>query len=132
MKQGWIQVTNNNTQETLAPKTMADMVYMDEAQSQSVKEAIQYHAPTHMTADIPANGWTDAAPYTQTVPVAGLLETDIPLVDVLLSSAENSATAELVAYSCISRIDTASNAITVTCYRYKPVTNMTLQMKVVR
>lgn len=42
MKQGWIQVTSNNTQEPLAPKTMADMVYMDDPQSESVKDAILY------------------------------------------------------------------------------------------
>ena len=54
MKQGWIQVNNNNAQEPLAPKTMADMVYMDETQSQSVKDAILYHTPIHMTAALPA------------------------------------------------------------------------------
>ena len=40
MKQGWIQVEDNGTQEPLAPKTMADMVYMDETESRTVKDAL--------------------------------------------------------------------------------------------
>lgn len=40
MKQGWIQVDNQGTQEPLAPKTMADMVYMDATQSKTVKDAL--------------------------------------------------------------------------------------------
>lgn len=40
MKQGWIQVKNNGAQEQLAPKSMADMVYVDEAQTKTVKAAL--------------------------------------------------------------------------------------------
>ncbi len=40
MKQGWIQIENGETREALAPKTMADMVYVDEAQTKTVKEAL--------------------------------------------------------------------------------------------
>jgi len=40
MKQGWIQVDNNGTTEPLAPKTMADMVYVDGTQSKTVKDAL--------------------------------------------------------------------------------------------
>lgn len=132
MKQGWIQVNSNNTQEPLAPKTMADMVYMDESQSQSVKDAILSRVQLHMTAALPSYGWSATAPYTQTMQVAGLLATDIPLVDVVLSDAAFTAQAQLEAYSCIGRIDTAAGAMTVTCYEYKPTADLTTALKVVR
>ncbi len=40
MKQGWIQVETDGTKEPLAPKTIADMVYVDESQEKTVKEAL--------------------------------------------------------------------------------------------
>ena len=45
MKQGWIQVNNNGTKEPLAPKTMADMVYVDEMKSQTVEDALAATVP---------------------------------------------------------------------------------------
>jgi len=146
MKQGWIQVTSNNTQEPLAPKTMADMVYMDDPQSESVKDAIQnhtdaiqnhtdailYHTPIHLLADLPASGWSAAAPYTQTVQVAGLLATDIPLVDVTLSATLVTRIAQREAYGYVSMITTAANSITVTCDEDKPTVDLSLTLKVVR
>lgn len=132
MKQGWIQVNSNNTQEPLAPKTMADMVYMDESQSQSVKDAILYHTPIHMTAALPAGSWSQTAPYTQTVQVAGLLATDIPLSDVVLSSDPAVAIQQLQDYALVGRIDAANGQLTACCYRAKPTVALTLLLKVVR
>lgn len=40
MKQGWIQVDSNGGKEELAPKTMADLVYVDEAREKTVKDAL--------------------------------------------------------------------------------------------
>lgn len=132
MKQGWIQVTSNNVQEPLAPKTMADMVYMDDPQSESVKDAILYHTPVHLLAELPVSGWSAAAPYTQTVQVAGLLATDIPLVDVTLSATLDTRIAQREAYGYVSMITTAANSITVTCDEDKPTVALTLTLKVVR
>ena len=132
MKQGWIQVNSNNTQEPLAPKTMADMVYMDDSQSQSVKDAILYHIPIHMTAALPAGSWSQTAPYTQTVQVAGLLATDIPLVDVVLSNDTTTAIDQLQDYALIGRIDAANGQLKAYCYRAKPVVALTVLLKVVR
>ena len=132
MKQGWIQVNNNNTQEPLAPKTMADMVYMDESQSQSVKEALLARTITHLTANIPASGWSATAPYEQTVAVAGLLDTDIPLVDVVLDTTLATRILQRESFGYVSMIITAANSITVTCDEYKPTADFALTLKVVR
>lgn len=132
MKQGWIQVNSNNTQEPLAPKTMADMVYMDEAQSQSVKDAILYHTPFHLTAALPLGSWSQTTPYTQTVQVAGLLASDIPLVDVVLSDDPNTAAQQLQGYSLIGRFDAGDGQLTAYCYKIKPDVTLTVLLKVVR
>ena len=111
---------------------MADMVYMDESQSQSVKDAILYHTPLHMTAALPAGSWSQTAPYTQTVQVAGLLATDIPLSDVVLSSDPAVAIQQLQDYALVGRIDAANGQLTACCYRAKPTVALTLLLKVVR
>lgn len=132
MKQGWIQVNSNNTQEPLAPKTMADMVYMDESQSQSVKDAVLSHTPVHLLVDIPASGWSQTAPYMQTVQVAGLLATDIPLVDVVLDTILATRILQREGFGHVSMITTEANSITLTCDEYKPTIDLTLILKVVR
>jgi len=132
MKQGWIQVTSDNVQEPMAPKTMADMVYMDSQQSETVKSAMLARAPLHYAADLPANGWGTAVPYTQTVQVAGILETDIPLVDVTLSDVPDTRISQSKAFGYVSMVTTADGSITAICDEGKPGADLTLMLKVVR
>lgn len=88
--------------------------------------------PLDLTATLSAGGWSSQAPYTQTVTVAGMLATDTPLVDVVLSDVAATALAQLDAYGLVGRIDTGTDTIVATCYERKPETNFTLTMKVVR
>ncbi|MEA5015625.1 MAG: hypothetical protein VB099_13800 [Candidatus Limiplasma sp.] len=132
MKQGWIQVDNQGTQEGLAPKTMADMVYMDDSQSGSVKDAILYHTPIHLLVELPVNGWSATAPHTQTVQVAGLLATDIPLGDVVLNNNTTIAARQLQAYALVSRMDANDGQLKVYCYESKPEEALMIRLKVVR
>lgn len=77
--------------------------------------------------------WTGtSAPYTQTVSVAGITNTDTPIVDVVLSSNTETALAQLEAWGCVSKIETATNSITVTCLEDKPETSIPIVLKVVR
>ncbi|NLV58599.1 MAG: hypothetical protein GXY67_07495 [Clostridiales bacterium] len=134
MKNGWIQVTDPDTQakEELAPKTLADNVYMDGTLSESVKDAIFNHEPIHFEVDLPANGWSATAPYTQTVLVPDLLVTDIPLGDVLLSDDPATATRQLQAYEVVNRMNTENGQLTAWCYDFKPEEDLTIRLKVVR
>ena len=78
-----------------------------------------------------AENWLgDTSPYTQTVAVSGILATDSPIVDVVLT--EGNETAELEAWGYIGRIDTAADSITVTCFEDKPTVDLNIQIKVVR
>lgn len=84
------------------------------------------------SATLNAESWSSSAPYTQTVSVPGVLSTDNPLVDIVLSSTTATAKNEVAAWGCVSKITTASDAITATCLEEKPTVNMTIQLKVVR
>lgn len=77
--------------------------------------------------------WTGtSAPYTQTVTVTGITSSDTPIVDVVLSTTSSTALNQLEAWSCVSKITTGANSITVTCLEDKPSVALTLQLKVVR
>ncbi len=93
---------------------------------------IQQRVPLAFTASLPASGWSASAPYAQTVQVTGLLETDTPLVDVVLSDTAATAQAQLKAYGAIGRVDAGAGAVTVRCYESKPTADLTLALKVVR
>ena len=76
--------------------------------------------------------WSENAPYTQTVDVTGITSTDTPIVDVVLNSDTDTALNQLEAWGCVSKIETATDSITVTCLEDKPTTAIPIQLKVVR
>ena len=82
------------------------------------------------TAILTAAGWSDTAPYTQTVAVSGILATDSPIVDVVLT--DGNEMAGLEAWGYIGRIDTTADSITATCFEDKPSIDLNIQIKVVR
>lgn len=80
-----------------------------------------------------STSWTgSSAPYTQTVTVTGMTSSDTPIVDVVLSSTTSTAKNQLEAWGCVSKIETATDSITVTCLEDKPTTAIPIQLKVVR
>lgn len=84
------------------------------------------------TATLTTAGWSASAPYTQTVTVSGLLATDNPIADVVLSSTAATAQAQIEAWGCVGRMVAAVNSFTAYCYETKPTTAIPLQFKVVR
>lgn len=70
--------------------------------------------------------------YYVTVDVNGILESDNPIVDVVLSDTKETAQGQLEAWGKISRIVTSANSITVYCYDEVPTTAIPIQLKVVR
>ena len=132
MKQGWIQTTTNNAQEDLSPKTLADTVYLDETEEQTVKDAITNTGPLHFQATFPAEGWTGNVPHTQTVPVEGLLETDTPIADVLLDDNPSIAAGERAAYRLVKRMDAENGQVTAYCHNNAPKTAFTVRLMVIR
>lgn len=84
------------------------------------------------TATITAAGWAgDAAPYTNEVTVTGLTADDNPFVDMIASSAFETAETEIEAFANIYRMVTAENKLTVYATE-KPTVDISIQIKAVR
>ena len=79
-----------------------------------------------------AAGWTGDGPYTQTIAVQGVLSTDKPHWDVLLSDNVETALAEEEAFAAISKLNTNNGSVVLTCLEEKPEVNVTIQMEVNR
>jgi hypothetical protein len=71
------------------------------------------------------------APYTKTQTVSGLLATDTPIVDVVMSGNFQTDKARIEAWGYVYRITTANNAITLYATE-KPTVSLPIQLKVVR
>lgn len=87
------------------------------------------------TTTLTALGWTDTsgnAPFIQTVNIQGILATDTPIIDVVLSSTTETAKSQLEAFSCLSKIETADGSITATCLDTKPTIDIPIKLKVIR
>ena len=84
------------------------------------------------TVSLPASGWSNTAPYTQTVAVEGLPEVEHPTADWDFSGAtlENyEALAE--GFACITRLTSAAGSVTAYCYLEKPAVDLSVFLKAV-
>jgi len=89
-----------------------------------------YHAT--LTATLDTSGWTGTeAPFAQIQEVSGILATDVPIVDVVLSGDWEVDQARLEAWGYIYRIVTSNDSITAYA-RGKPDVALPLQLKAVR
>jgi hypothetical protein len=88
-------------------------------------------ANTHMTATVTllASGWSEAAPYTQTVSVAGIAATDMAHYGLVYT---DNREAEKEAFALVDELDSADGTVTFTCFEEKPETDLTIQMEVNR
>lgn len=94
------------------------------------KVSIPLSSASLYTATLLENGWTNSAPYSQTVNVQGILATDTPIVDIVLSS--SNADEESFSWLYVSKIITSNGSITATCLESKPTIDMQIQLKVIR
>ena len=93
------------------------------------------YARTSMySATFVAGGWSSEAPYTQTVTVDGILGSDNPFVDIILSGVETEeeSAAIMESWCMVGRITTANGSVTATCFSEVPTVNISIQLKVVR
>lgn len=82
--------------------------------------------------NLPAAGWSDAAPYTQTIAVEGILNTDRPHWGIVYSEDADTALAEKEAFALVDKLNTADGSVTFTAFEEKPEIDMTIQMEVNR
>lgn len=90
---------------------------------------------THLSKTVTATvaGWTgDSAPYTQTIAVEGVMETDNPHYCVVYSEDADTRQAEKEAFSLVDELETADGSITFTCFEDKPEVDLNIQLEVNR
>ena len=81
-------------------------------------------------ATLPASGWSNTAPYTQTVAVTSISADNMPIVDLKYSDTEDNWDSEEKAFACLTKITTANGSITAVCRKEKPTVDFTIQMRV--
>lgn len=86
----------------------------------------------YFTGTLLADGWTGtSAPFSQEITVNGILETDKPKVDVVVSGAYATAETEVEAWGYVYRIVTSQNGVTAFATE-KPEVSLNIQMEVLR
>jgi hypothetical protein len=127
--------TKPSTGGTLAPTdTVNEALGKLEAGLDAAEVAIADKAETSSyTATLTAAGWQgSAAPYTQTVVVAGILATDEPIVGPVYSDTLATAISQKEAWSMVSDAAAAAGSIVFECFEDKPTIDIPIQIKVVR
>lgn len=84
-----------------------------------------------ITAVLPAASWSTAAPYTQTVAVAGVTAEDSPVIGILIADGTTAANvkAQNKAWGCVDRAVTGDGTITFYCYNKKPEVDFSVLAK---
>ena len=82
----------------------------------------------------PKDGWSSSAPYTQTISVDGVLETDNPRVEAYPYASDNniSALGRYEAWACVHRIVAGNGTLTAYCYEEKPTSSIPIIVEIVR
>lgn len=106
--------------------TLSDTV---EAARQAALEATEGMKREVISVTLLANGWSNTAPYTQTVAVAGMTaDKDFLAPYVVPTGNESDDLAAQAALSCISGGTTDTDSVTFYCYDEKPTTTITVFM----
>ena len=84
------------------------------------------------TGTLLADGWAGtSAPFSQAITVSGILETDKPKVDMIVSDTYATAETEIEAWGYVYRVVTSQNGVTAYATE-KPEVSLNIQMEVVR
>lgn len=108
---------------------------LDARQGYAIAVILSQKAETaDYTAVFSVDKWSSEAPYTQTVPVEGILLTDTPFIDVDMANAENSEKGASLtqAWTFIGRVVANEGSITAYCYEFVPEVDIPVVLKVVR
>lgn len=114
--------------------TMTGMLTLHDDPSQPMHAATKQYVDSktsifNVTLD---TSWTgSSAPYSKTVTVTGILETDTPIIDVVMSGTYATDKARQEAWAYIYRAVTSNNSITFYASE-KPTVDLPVQIKVVR
>ena len=84
-------------------------------------------------ATLPASGWAgSAAPYTQTVAVAGLKAEDRPHLGISYSGDSGQQAQQAIGAGCITRLVAEEGQAVFTCFFTKPTVDLSIFLEVIR
>ena len=123
--------TSANNAKTAADNAQTTANSAITAAGNALTTANAYTDSKHLTAEVTlyTDGWSEEAPYIQTVSVESILATDHPHYGVVYT---DNWEAEKEAFSLVDELDTADGSVTFTCFADKPETDLTIQMEVNR
>lgn len=83
------------------------------------------------TVEIPVSGWSNEAPYKQTVSLKGMREDFSPIISLHIetSSAPAVVRAQSKAYGNVDKIETGKDTLTLYCYSKKPSNDFTILVR---
>ena len=84
------------------------------------------------TATITSHWRGSNAPYTQSIPVSGILPIDMPHISPVYSSDISTAIPQKEAWACVSKAETSDGVITFSCFEEKPTVSIPIQIEVMR
>lgn len=86
-----------------------------------------------LTAVIKADQYVElVAPFTQTVSLPGVLETDIPIIGLNPTGDVGTIVKQIDAWCSVSRIQTMNDRLLVTCLESKPTVDLPIRVLIVR
>lgn len=77
-------------------------------------------------------GWTGSGPYSQTLALVGIRESDCPHITPVYSDSPTAALAQQTAWRCVSQASAKDAAICFTCLETKPTQAIPIQIEVMR
>lgn len=127
----------NVTQNSDGSQSFTDVTaYTQEGDAFGAKELNEIGAEVNKiqamkTIALPASGWSSTAPYTQTVGIAGIKESDlpVPLLDVSSAASLSEEKTLKKQFGWISYYDTADGSITFTAKYRKPTVDLSVGLK---
>lgn len=84
------------------------------------------------TATIPASGWSESAPYINSVSIGGILAADQPHITPVYSSTFATAVEQKEAWSMVDYAQADNGKIIFVCFADKPTTEIPIQIEVNR
>lgn len=130
-----VETINQKVENRVTIQTMEDTVEeLTESIDEVDKKAESKAVTNTMYVDVPKDGFDRNAikPYSQTISVPGILETDNPIVGLIESNTYETAIEQRDAWGAISRITCGNDEITIYCYEEIPRMDLQIQIKVIR
>ena len=122
----------DNTSDMNKPVSTAQAAAIEKAIEDVTSVANEKATTETLKGTLLASGWSESAPFTQTVTIEGMLSTDYPFVDIDLSNVEDPQKV-IEGWYMVGRVTVDSDhTIIGYCYEEAPTVDIPVVFKVVR